>query len=337
MDSTSHGRAVIRWSAPPPSAGIEGYHVAYALWDKAYLGKDATPASAGVTWTVLPKTGQSPITGLSYTITGLDLKKAYIVVVRAYDVRRTSITDRISPWSSPWVYVYPTSRHVRGSTSFSDGIPIDRDQLTVSAVDDPFDGRNLTYTFYVCTNTLPWQLRPGIYHPAALREINSGISAWHRAANLLTVRGGTLNCTPDQLKLKGSLNLVVLATNVDAMMGELCGRPFKKYEEGSGCAPIHPIPGSGGRRIGDTRHIVIHRGTGFSNTSNGCTTMLRVAMHEAGHQFGLDHDHSKVKPDEDYSVMWMPDDSLCAITVHDLFAIRALYESGHYTRSYVNP
>lgn len=73
--STSDGIAVIRWSAPEPSAGIDGYHVAYALWDEAYLGKDATPASAGVMWTVLPKTGQSPITGLSYTITGLDLKK----------------------------------------------------------------------------------------------------------------------------------------------------------------------------------------------------------------------------------------------------------------------
>ena len=35
--------------------------------------------------------------------------------------------------------------------------------------------------------------------------------------------------------------------------------------------------------------------------------------------------------------MRMPNDSLCALTVHDLLAVRALYESGFYTRLFRNP
>ena len=253
------------------------------------------------------------------------------MVVRAYDVDRTPLTDRISPWSSPWVYVYSTARRIHGSTSVYDGIPTTNDPLTVPAVHVPLDGRNLTYTYYVCTNTLPSHSRPGIHDPAALREINNGISAWHRAANLLTVRSGTSNCSADELEnLSKERNLVVLDTNQERM-ARLCDIEFFMPGPSEGCMR-HIPPEAGARR--DTRHLILHKLTNYLNTAKGCTSMFRLGMHEAGHAVGFGHGF--VMPSSDYSVMWMPDDSLCALTVHDLLAVRALYESGYYTRQYRN-
>ena len=70
------------------------------------------------------------------------------------------------------------------------------------------------------------------------------------------------------------------------------------------------------------------------DTTKGCSTMYRVAMHEAGHVFGL---YDRLDPSPvDYSVMWMLKDSLCTLTRHDIFAIEAIYESEYYTNRYVN-
>ena len=176
--------------------------------------------------------GGSAITESEYRITGLDLKQAYIVVVRAYDADRAVATNRISPWLAPWVYVYPTSGRVHGSTSVYDGIPRTGDQLTVPDVHIPFDGRNLAYTYHVCTNTLPARPSTGSYNPTVLTEINNGIDAWDGAAGLLHTTGHTRDCDDAEWKnLEGNRNLVVLATNVDGI-DDMCGRPLEYIQAG---------------------------------------------------------------------------------------------------------
>ena len=92
---------------------------------------------------------------------------------------------------------------------------------------------------------------------------------------------------------------------------------------------LEPSP-TGGSDANDTRYLILNRFTDYKNTAvKGCTSMFRLGMHEAGHAVGFGHGY--VMPADDYSVMWMPNDSLCALTVHDLFAVRAVYESGYYT------
>ena len=213
-------------------------------------------------------------------------------MVRAYDAGRAVATNRISPWSAPWVYVYPTSGRVHASTKRLRWDPEDPrtgDLLTVPDVHTPFDGRNLAYTYHVCTNTLPTRPSTGSYNPTVLTEINNGIDAWDGAGGLLHTTGHTRDCDDAEWKeLEGSRNLVVLVSNVDGI-GDMCGRPLELYKPGSGCAPIYPTKDTSGQRTGDRRHIVIYKITNFRDTTKGCTSMFRVAMHEAGHALGYHH------------------------------------------------
>ena len=226
-----------------------------------------------------------------------------------------------------------------GSSNVFDGITDVSEGITVPASYVPLDGRNLTYTYHVCTNTLPTLPilvpgvrpgTPGTYDPAALTQIEDGIDVWDGAAGLLHTYGRTRICTPDELKkLSMERNLVIFDT--DRMeMGRLCDIRGFRPGPGGGCMRYLDPPPSGGSHANDTRHLILNRLTDYTNTAvKGCTSKFRLGMHEAGHAVGFGHGY--VMPDDDYSVMYMPNDSLCALTVHDLFAVRAVYESGYYT------
>ena len=324
--TTSDGIARISWDAPPSTEGIDGYRVRYLAWEDAHLTQIIINDSA---WTLKPTTlATRRITGTSYAITGLELKTTYMVQVQAYDLSRDT-GDKNSDWS-PIVYVYPTSREVGGSSDLSIGLPYPGDPITVPGVHRPLDGRNLTYTDHICENLL-------LYPTAMVTEIDKGIAVWADVVDTLQVNANTKNCRCSEwhLSLATTDHLVIVDTAL-ANLRFLCEGRLTKVQASSGCIRIVPKHDAAGNRIGDQRHMVIVGTSDYTDTvTKGCRQMFRVAMHEAGHAFGVSH--GKMAPTNgDYSVMWMEGDSLCTLTEHDVFAITAIYENGQFTSRYVN-
>ena len=259
---------------------------------------------------------------------------------------------RYSVWS-PIVYVYTTAGQITGETNRLAGLPNPQDPITIPSVGQPFDGRQLTYTYHVCADTVPTApSQPGTttYDPAALAAIRQGISQWQIATSTLpagqrlTVSHNVEDCDADTIDVTDVFdtanNRVVLTDNA-TRMNMLCGSEEVEYEAGWGC--VQRIDDKqNGRRTGDRRHIVIHKDSHYPPPDTGCSQMFRAALHETGHVFGLDHPRSKNLQNylrslpDDYSIIWMPNDSLCTLTEHDLLAVRAIYESGYFANRYVS-
>ena len=342
------GVAEVTWRSSV-TFGVDGYRLRYIRWEKEHLLN--VPLSG---WTLVPvnnngtpidTSDDTPITGTSFSISGLELREAYMVQVQAYNNDRPA-GERNSVWST-LVYVYPTARQITGNPSRLAGLPNPKDEITVPTVGRPLDGRLLTYTYGVCTSTLPplQSALPGntsMYDPDALVEIRNGINQWQLATGTLTVRYVEKECGPgERQSLSMTDNLVVLTEDV-ARMNQLCASRGVEYKKGDGCIQRIPNEEYGRPVPGDTRHIVIHRGSEYTqDRTKGCSQMHRVALHEAGHVFGLHHAPDRYHTyldsvGSDYSAIWMPHDTLCTLTEHDLFAIAAIYESGFFTNHYVN-
>ena len=337
VKSTSHGVATVRWSEPDASEGIDGHRVHYISWNKGRL-RQIPPDNV---WIEFPfpednnslTTADNPITGNSYVIPRLQLKRAYMVQVQAFDNDRAP-GQRDSAWS-PIVYFYPTSGEVETGRD-RNGLPEVGDPITVPSMSIPLEGYSPAYTYYVCKNRLPDPPppeRPDLplpdYNRAAYRQIRDGIGEWAKVIDILNVNANIKNCTESEWSWSLTTdNLVTISDDLDTIQ-RLCSRKILTWAAGSGCVG-RPVTQALLGYPPDLIHIIIATGTPYQTPPNHCSQMYRVAMHEAGHVYGLHH--GRAKPGfGDYSVMWMPNDSLCTLTEHDIFAINIVYLRQHVT------
>lgn len=285
------GQSVLEWDEVVGAASYEVRH------------KLATAS----TWT-----GPVTTTGLTTTLSGLTLDRLYFVQVRA--VNRYGESD----WSDT-VYTYPT----RVPYPKRRNAPHSYDNLEVvgivpilgyrAAVAGGSVGR---YPYMICEATLS-----GDESRARLqkRQIRAGIETWQSATEHVTSSHSVGSCG------RGRFNYVYLADAAE----------LRKYCSSRGatiaCAPSHPDPL--GTASGAVLTTIIYIGQGVSTAPlnaltatlpGSCSRLLRIAMHETGHAFGLFHPAEK-HPNK--SVMRMPADSLCAPTAYDVVAIQAIYQS----------
>ncbi len=352
VSGVAAGKAHMPWVRSITS-GVDGYRIRYAVWRQAHLSRipdsDWTLVADNDNGTPDNTSDDTPITGAGFSITGLRLKAAYIVQVQAYK-NDLPEAHRYSVWS-PIVYVYTTAGQITGETSRLAGLPNPQDPITIPSVERPFDGRQLTYTYHVCADTLPTApSQPGTttYDPDALAAIRNGISQWQIATSTLPANqrltvGHILEEDCDAHNVATEIvdtenNRVAVARN-RIEMNMFCGSKEVPYAAGSGC--MRRMRKEQGGRVREQRHVVIHNSE-YQPVSGSCSQMFRVALHETGHVFGLDHPRSKNLQDylrtlpDDYSVIWMPHNSLCTLTEHDLLAVRAIYESGYFANRYVS-
>ena len=145
--------------------------------------------------------------------------------------------------------------------------------------------------------------------------------------DILNVDANTKNCLDREWKCPITTDNLVTIDDDLPRIQFLCSKNILTWSVGIGCGGRRTPYGLFGIPAG-LIHIIISKGVPYEAPPNHRSQMYRVAMHEAGHVYGLHH--GEAKPDFcDYSVMWMPNDSLCTLTEHDVFAINIVYLCQH--------
>lgn len=196
-----------------------------------------------------------------------------------------------------------------------------------------------TYSYRICENYLLHTL-PADHKTEVIDEIKEGIGSWQDATvEYLLAEGNTKpTCSDADIEFNFSLgertNYVILF-RLDGLM-RYCSKNNPLL---LGCARNEP----GTNKIFNYTNIAINdtfarrlRCFQFDHgcqekkerdEQKGCTQLARIAMHEAGHVYGLHHADV-----EDISVMNMPKDDFCEPTQFDVVAVKTIYQSRYYIR-----
>ena len=286
----SGGQSVVEWDEV---VGATSYEVRHKL---------ATASG----WT-----GPVSTTGLTSTLSGLILDRLYFVEVRAVN-RYGNSSDTV--YTFPTRVPYPKRRTAPVSFANLEVVGIVSILGYRAAIASGPVGR---YAYKVCEGTLSEDEREARLQE---RQIRAGIEVWQSATEHVTSHHSVGSCG------RGRFNYIRLADAAELM--RICKVDVTK---GSACALSRPGPlGSVSGAVLITR-IYIDQGAGtdplntLTTTLPGsCSKLFRMAMHEAGHAFGLYHPAER-HPNE--SVMYMPADGLCSPTAYDVVAIQAIYQS----------
>ena len=230
--------------------------------------------------------------GLSITISGLTTKVLYNVQVRAVN------ESGKSKWSTN-IYTYPTRTAATEGDTIS-GIPIN------GYLSPP------KYQYTICTNTLGATDGMTALSDAArtnwIDQVEGGIRAWATATGrMVRATYHSKRCT-DQTSTVERVNA--------AEMQMRCR--LRDAASPVGCAQNGPDT------TGRIPYTAISLLDSLSDESNGsCTQLFQVAMHEAGHAYGLGHHDGR---EGGKSVMYSHK-PYCAPTATDIVAIKAVYQS----------
>lgn len=285
------GQSVVEWD---PVVGATKYAV-----------RHKRPADSA--WT-----GPVSTTGLTRTLGDLDLDSLYSVTVRAVNDYGSSASSDVFtfPTRLPYPKRLTAPLTFAGLKEVVGIIPILGYRAGFAS---SVDG---TYTYKICDDSLSDDDSTAQVQE---RQIRAGIEVWQSATGLVTSHHSVGSCGG------GRLNHIYLSDAVEL-------KRFCKVEDASGsaCVISHPGPLSTASGAFLISRIYIDQDAGteplnsLTTTLPGsCSQLFRIAMHEAGHVFGLYHP----KTDPNKSVMYMPADSLCGLTAYDVVAIQAIYQS----------
>lgn len=293
------GQAVVEWQA---STRATGYKVRYKQYSLT-VSNCETPGCKD--W----KNGPS-VTDPSATISNLETEELYYVQVKA-----VHSSGGESSWTDT-VYVYPTR------------VPATRRDTVLEL---PIKGyiSPTTYTYRICPHTLTGMTQSE--QNAWITEVEEGISLWKDATGEVDSKHDTaLICSSDTSRPSGEVQSSTnLATNIveqvsTATMNNRCKPQNTTDPPALGCAkPVYS-----GDRLASTDISILHgQGQTLRSARGGdptrlCTKLNYLAMHEAGHAFGLSH------PTQDDSISVMNYRHLtCYPENLDIVAIKAIYQS----------
>jgi len=253
-----------------------------------------------------------PMADLTLTLSDLDIDTLYLVQVRAGN----AYDDPDDPNWSDTVYTYPTR------TAANPGDKVGIIPVTGYRPDGSYD-------YVLCLNSPPpIPVRPPVLPPTTTttaligsdrnREITKGVDEWETVTGMVTVnKSGERNCSTTELThYINSANMVDIVRVVpDDDIEDYCDD-----DRAGGCAYEYEGIISYTRiTISDAARTA--RTPGISPLLS-CSELFRIAMHEAGHAFGLYH------PDVDgRSAVNEGIDKRCTLSVDDIQAIIKNYQS----------
>lgn len=288
--------AYVSWPKVPSA---EEYSLRYAVW-RLSTGTTVDLLVPSLDWQYVSDSIDNPTTGsVTFTLEGLERNQLYAISVQA---RASNRTDSL--WSEP-VYVYPTALVPAGT---GDRIGI----LPVS-----FYITDKSYDYVICTNRAPTGFTSGdlSWTVPLKKAVNRwGTSTGGAVTMTATVRTCVDTDTGHEFANETFHNVVKIATKEDILeMG--CRKP-----RAAGC--ILAWATSEGADV--ATRIGVLASASFKER-NGCSEVIRIMLHEAGHAYGLLHTvalhhRSLMRPT-------VSNAALCDLYEYDKVAIKAIYQS----------
>ena len=316
------GQIEVQWSKPADAIVghvLAGYDIRYGR---------VTPASttdkenAHMSFVDLSVSSWEPtieirnVSTRSHMIDGLAVPELYRVEVRSvYRPSSGSGADETSDWQHAYSYPTLTALPMGSIEEVGGVVPVyaylDLDPITLdgSTTNAPL-GR---FDYVLCTNssTLPESSPTRVItrviggmtvtYPAPLNSsersklfasIRSGLSSWNHVSGISARWTGDRTCTTDELRRTTRINMVRLYGNLDVLCGGAPGCATTQYTTSDSRIVTAQVILPNNLTY-HTEYTPIINTTTTPIVPLTCTNMYIVAMHEAGHIYGL-HDTQAV-------------------------------------------
>lgn len=258
------------------------------------------------------------VTSTSITISDLQEETPYPIRLRAKN--NTGASD----WSDI-LYAYPTKTTVGpGSTVRTIEIVGHLDLVPVgSSSDDPPVGE---FAYILCHNTLPVDdiaTKDKNERNIAVVQIMKGVGEWS-AKTGVTSDGIAETCSSDDLRLAaneiGSINKIQLSS--PGAIWRNCNTTYQLGYTLNGCKS------SDGTNPVTRVHIFLNNTLDIreikGTSSDKCSQMFQITMHESGHVYGLYH---STTGDTTMRQNYTNHSHICSLTLSDVIAITRIYQS----------
>lgn len=306
------GQSIVEWEAV---AGATSYEVEYR---KRRI----------IVTTVHEEVKINEVNNTTFTISDLRDETHYPIRIRAKNSSSTS------DWSDT-IYTYPT-KTTAGPNSIVRTIEILGYLDLVSVGTPSYDPPIGEFAFVLCGNTLPPDeiaTRDKNEREITASQIRAGVAIWSTATGAIVTykhdeKDDTIDCNSQpEFKLYServdSINKIQLSSPGKLMMD--CQVPLDLVQQNiniNGCArsdDFNPITKT---QIYLNISLEVREQQGIAD--NQCSKMFQIAMHEAGHVYGLDHSTTGYTTMRRY---YLNRDDICVPTVSDVIAIAKVYQS----------
>lgn len=258
------------------------------------------------------------VTSTSITISDLQEETPYPIRLRAKN------NTGASEWSGI-LYAYPTKTTV-GPGSIVRTIEI-RGYLDLvpvgSSSDNPPAG---DFTYILCGNTLPSDdiaTKEENERNITATQIMKGVEEWSSKTGVSS-DGTVETCSSDELELAaielGSINKIQLSSPGAIWMN--CNTRYRMGYTLNGCRSANGANPATRAHIFLNNTLDIREIMGVS--SDKCSQMFQISMHESGHVYGLRHSTSG---DTTMRQLYNNHRHICSLTLSDVIAITRIYQS----------